>query len=116
MAVRRNNLRQLGANAGRNRRISGIARSTPCARPMKRAGFTPLAYMLGCFSNQNWERDMFLWPEIASGTLRLGYVQAGPVRTRYVEAGDPSADEAVVFIPGTGGHLEAFTQIGRAHV
>jgi 2-hydroxy-6-oxonona-2,4-dienedioate hydrolase len=53
---------------------------------------------------------MFLWPEIASGTLRLGYVQAGPVRTRYVEAGDPSADEAVVFIPGTGGHLEAFTR------
>ena len=53
---------------------------------------------------------MFLWPEIASGTIRLGYVQAWPVRTRYVEAGDPSADEAVVFIPGTGGHLEAFTR------
>lgn len=53
---------------------------------------------------------MFLWPEIASGTLRLGYVDAGPVRTRYVEAGDPDAHEAVVFIPGTGGHLEAFTR------
>lgn len=53
---------------------------------------------------------MFLWPEIASGTVRLGYVQAGPVRTRYVETGDPTAREAVVFIPGTGGHLEAFTR------
>lgn len=53
---------------------------------------------------------MFLWPQIASGSLRLGYVQAGPIRTRYVDAGDPTAKEAVVFIPGTGGHLEAFTR------
>ena len=53
---------------------------------------------------------MYLWPEIAKGTVRLGYAQAGPVRTRYVEAGDPYAKEAVLFIPGTGGHLEAFTR------
>ena len=53
---------------------------------------------------------MFLWPEIARGTVRLGYADAGGVRTRYVEAGDPNASEAVVFIPGTGGHLEAFTR------
>ncbi len=53
---------------------------------------------------------MFLWPEIAKGTVRLGYVRAGPIRTRYVEAGDPDAREAVVFLPGTGGHLEAFTR------
>lgn len=53
---------------------------------------------------------MYLWPEIAAGTIRLGYVQAGPVRTRYIEAGDGTASEAVVFIPGTGGHLEAFTR------
>ncbi|MFV3126850.1 alpha/beta fold hydrolase [Niveispirillum sp. KHB5.9] len=53
---------------------------------------------------------MHLWPEIARGSIRLGYVQAGPIRTRYVEAGDAGADEAVVFIPGTGGHLEAFTR------
>src|SRR3546814_7648597 len=84
--------------------------------------------------SKKWERDMFLWPEIASGSLRLGYAQAGPVRTRYVEAGDAAANEAVVFIPGTGGHLEAFmrnllphaahfrtialdmVEIGRAHV
>lgn len=53
---------------------------------------------------------MYLWPQLAAGTMRLGYVQAGLVRTRYIEAGDPSASEAVVFIPGTGGHLEAFTR------
>ena len=53
---------------------------------------------------------MFLWPEIARGTLSLGYVDAGGIRTRHVEAGDTSADEAVVFVHGTGGHLEAFTR------
>ena len=53
---------------------------------------------------------MFLWPEIASGSLRLDFVDAGGVRTRYVEAGDAGAREAVLFIPGTGGHLEAFTR------
>lgn len=53
---------------------------------------------------------MFLWPEIARGTLRLGRVNAGGINTRYVEAGDQSASEAVVFVHGTGGHLEAFTR------
>jgi len=53
---------------------------------------------------------MHLWPEIARGSLRLSYVDAGGIRTRYVEAGDADATEAVVFIPGTGGHLEAFTR------
>jgi 2-hydroxy-6-oxonona-2,4-dienedioate hydrolase len=51
---------------------------------------------------------MHLWPAIASGGLRLSYVSAGGIRTRYAEAGNPSADEAVLFVPGTGGHLEAF--------
>ncbi len=53
---------------------------------------------------------MFLWPEIARGGVRLDFVDAGGIRTRYIEAGDRSAAEAVVFIPGTGGHLEAFTR------
>ena len=52
----------------------------------------------------------FLWPEIAAGELSLGFVDAGGVRTRYVEAGDAGADEAVIFVHGTGGHLEAFTR------
>jgi len=52
----------------------------------------------------------YLWPEIASGTIRLAYADAGGIRTRYVEAGDATASEAVVFVHGTGGHLEAFTR------
>ena len=52
----------------------------------------------------------FIWPEIAGGTLRLGYAQAGNIRTRYLEAGDGDSDEAVIFVHGTGGHLEAFTR------
>jgi len=32
---------------------------------------------------------MYLWPEIASGALRLSYVDAGGIRTRYAEAGNP---------------------------
>lgn len=53
---------------------------------------------------------MYLWPEIAKGSLRLSYVDAGGIRTRYAEAGDASADEAIIFVPGTGGHLETFTR------
>jgi len=52
----------------------------------------------------------FLWPEIANGSIRLGFVSAGGLRTRYVEAGDAGSDEAVIFVHGTGGHLEAFTR------
>lgn len=52
----------------------------------------------------------FLWPEIANGSLRLGFVDAGGIRTRYVEAGDTDADDAVIFVHGTGGHLEAFAR------
>ncbi|WP_082545359.1 MULTISPECIES: alpha/beta fold hydrolase [unclassified Sphingomonas] len=52
----------------------------------------------------------FLWPELAAGRIRLDHVDAGGVHTRYVEAGDRDADEAVIFVHGTGGHLEAFTR------
>jgi 2-hydroxy-6-oxonona-2,4-dienedioate hydrolase len=53
---------------------------------------------------------MHLWPEIARGAIRLDYVEAGGVRTRFVEAGDGKSDEAVIFLHGTGGHLEAFAR------
>ncbi|MEQ8936892.1 MAG: alpha/beta fold hydrolase [Amphiplicatus sp.] len=52
----------------------------------------------------------FIWPEIAAGAVSLGFIDAGGVRTRYLEAGDTGADEAVIFVHGTGGHLEAFTR------
>jgi len=52
----------------------------------------------------------FLWPEIANGAVRLDFIDAGGVRTRFVESGDRDSDEAVIFVHGTGGHLEAFTR------
>lgn len=57
----------------------------------------------------------FLWPEIANGSIRLAQVDAGGIRTRHVETGDVASDEAVVFVHGTGGHLEAFTRNLLAH-
>jgi 2-hydroxy-6-oxonona-2,4-dienedioate hydrolase len=56
---------------------------------------------------------MALWPEIASGEVRLHYVQAGPVRTRVLEAG--RGKDTVVFLHGTGGHLEAYMRNILAH-
>lgn len=50
----------------------------------------------------------FIWPAIANGSVKLDFVNAGGIRTRYLEAGDTDADEAVIFVHGTGGHLEAF--------
>lgn len=47
-----------------------------------------------------------LWPELADGQFRLGYIDAGAVRTRCLEAGD--GEEAIVLLHGTGGHLEAY--------
>lgn len=52
----------------------------------------------------------FLWPELAAGAVRLGFVDAGGIRTRFLEAGEAEADEAVIFVHGTGGHLEAFAR------
>ena len=51
---------------------------------------------------------MFLWNTLAQGQVRLHHIDAGGLGTRVIEAGDPKAEEAVVFLHGTGGHLEAF--------
>lgn len=51
---------------------------------------------------------MALWPELASGEFRLHYVQAGPIRTRCLEAG--SGDDSLIFLHGSGGHLEAYVR------
>jgi 2-hydroxy-6-oxonona-2,4-dienedioate hydrolase len=56
---------------------------------------------------------MSLWPEIASGEIRLTYHQAGPIRTRTLEAGN--GEEAIVFLHGTGGHLETYMRNVLAH-
>ena len=57
---------------------------------------------------------MSLWPEMAVGEFSLKTIDAGGVRTRYLEAGRPDAP-AIVFIHGTGGHLETFTRNVFAH-
>ncbi|MEZ5931027.1 MAG: alpha/beta fold hydrolase [Alphaproteobacteria bacterium] len=51
---------------------------------------------------------MYLWNTLAQGEARLHFIEAGGIRTRVLEAGDSTASEAVVFLHGTGGHLEAF--------
>lgn len=58
---------------------------------------------------------MHIWPTLSSGQFKLDYIDAGGIRTRYLEAGDSSSEEAVIFIHGTGGHLEAFTRNIFAH-
>ena len=57
---------------------------------------------------------MSLWPEMANREFALKSVDAGGVRTRYLEAGRTDAP-AVVFIHGTGGHLETFNRNVHAH-
>ncbi|MHC1560505.1 alpha/beta fold hydrolase [Actinomycetospora sp. C-140] len=57
---------------------------------------------------------MSIWTELSPLPFRLEYVVAGGVETRTLRAGDPDA-EAVVFLHGTSGHLEAFTRNVAAH-
>jgi 2-hydroxy-6-oxonona-2,4-dienedioate hydrolase len=52
---------------------------------------------------------MSLWPEMATGEFALKSIAAGGVHTRYLEAGRKDAP-ALVFIHGTGGHLETFNR------
>jgi len=46
-----------------------------------------------------------IWQELLGVAFTQGYVQAAGVRTRYLEAGD---GPPLVFLHGTGGHLEAY--------
>lgn len=56
-----------------------------------------------------------IWPDMAGSAYRVDFVDAGGVRTRYLEAGDASSSEAVIFVHGTGGHLESFTRNYHPH-
>lgn len=55
---------------------------------------------------------MSMWSELASVEYRLSYVDAGGIRTRALRAG---RGDAVVFLHGTSGHLEAFIRNFPAH-
>lgn len=48
-----------------------------------------------------------IWTHLCEVEFRQGFVEADGVRTRYAEAGDPSAP-AVLLLHGTGGHWETF--------
>ncbi|MDX1874122.1 alpha/beta fold hydrolase [Mycolicibacterium sp. 120266] len=51
-------------------------------------------------------RDTPVWVALGATEHRLHYVTVGPWRTRVLEAG---SGETLVLMPGTGGHLEAYS-------
>ncbi|MFI6289065.1 alpha/beta fold hydrolase [Streptomyces sp. NPDC051018] len=57
---------------------------------------------------------MSIWTELGPVSHRVEYLDAKGVRTRTLRAGDPEA-QAVVFLHGTSGHLEAFARNIAAH-
>lgn len=57
---------------------------------------------------------MSIWTELSPIPFRVEYVDANGVTTRTLRAGTAGA-EAVVFLHGTSGHLEAFTRNIAAH-
>jgi len=57
---------------------------------------------------------MALWPEIADIEHRVSWIDAAGVATRCLEAGYDK-DEALLFLHGTGGHLEAYMRNIKAH-
>ena len=57
---------------------------------------------------------MTIWTELSPIAFRVDYIDANGVATRTLRAGTADA-EAVVFLHGTSGHLEAFTRNLAAH-
>ncbi|MGW4489499.1 alpha/beta fold hydrolase [Amycolatopsis sp. NPDC004368] len=57
---------------------------------------------------------MTIWTDLSPLPVRVEYIDAGGVSTRVLRAGTPGA-EAVVFLHGTSGHLEAFSRNIAAH-
>ena len=52
-------------------------------------------------------RDTPVWVALSATPHAISYVQVGPWRTRVMQAG-PEQAEALMLMPGTGGHLEAY--------
>lgn len=57
---------------------------------------------------------MSMWLSMASTEHAVRYVQAGAIRTRFLEAGLPSR-EPIIFLHGSGGYLEAYVRNIPAH-
>lgn len=53
-------------------------------------------------------RAMSFWSSLSTVAHRIRYIEAGPIRTRVLEAG--SGDEALILLHGSGGHLEAYAR------
>ncbi|MEH6638093.1 MAG: alpha/beta hydrolase [Porticoccaceae bacterium] len=49
------------------------------------------------------------WTDLRSGSFEQGYLQAGPVRTRFLRSGNPDLPP-LILLHGTGGHAEAYTR------
>jgi len=50
-----------------------------------------------------------IWSDLGAIAHTVRWVQVGPWRTRVLEAGD-GAEETIMLLPGTGGHLEAYSR------
>jgi alpha-beta hydrolase superfamily lysophospholipase len=55
-----------------------------------------------------------MWMELLGCEYRLGFANAGGLRTRYLEAGFGHR-EALIFLHGSGGYLEAYLRNIAAH-
>jgi len=55
-----------------------------------------------------------MWLELAECAHRIGYVRAGEIRTRYLEAGQ-ATNEPLIFLHGSGGYLEAYQRNIAVH-
>ena len=55
-----------------------------------------------------------VWSDLREVEFSQGFLQAGPYRTRYLHAGDPSKP-ALVMLHGITGHAEAYARNLRAH-
>jgi 2-hydroxy-6-oxonona-2,4-dienedioate hydrolase len=55
-----------------------------------------------------------IWTDLMESAYRLRWVNAGGIRTRVLESGQPDAP-ALIFLHGTGGHAEAFCRNLAAH-
>lgn len=55
-----------------------------------------------------------LWLDLQATSYRQGFIDADGIRTRIIEAGDPSKP-LLLFLHGTGGHAEAYSRNFAAH-
>ncbi|WP_156803244.1 alpha/beta fold hydrolase, partial [Mycobacterium gordonae] len=55
-----------------------------------------------------------VWSDLQGVAFSQGYLTAGGIRTRYLQAGDPSLP-VLILLHGSGGHAEAYVRNLAAH-